>query len=124
MIGNELRLRQLFSNLISNSLKYSRVDVNPHITIEVVSANGELVVRLRDNGIGFEEKHKEKIFGLFERLHTRQEFPGTGIGLSICRKIVELHQGKITANSVLNEWAEFEITLPLNLVKTEVSVAV
>lgn len=123
MIGNVLRLRQLFSNLISNSLKYSRTGVPPHIRIIVESNDGEMVVKIRDNGIGFEEKHKEKIFGLFERLHTRQEFPGTGIGLSICRKIVELHHGKITADSVLNEWAEFEIKLPMNLARTEAAAS-
>lgn len=124
MIGNVLRLRQLFSNLISNSLKYSRAGVPPQIRIIVESNDGEMVVKIRDNGIGFEEKHKEKIFGLFERLHTRQEFPGTGIGLSICRKIVELHHGKITADSVLNEWAEFEIKLPMNLARSEAAVSV
>jgi len=113
LIGNELRLRQLFSNLISNSLKYSRADVPTRITIDVTTDEDEVFIKLRDNGIGFEEKHKERIFGLFERLHTRDQFPGTGIGLSICRKIVELHHGRITANSVLNEWSEFEIVLPL-----------
>ncbi len=118
LIGNELRLRQLFNNLISNSLKYSRTDVSPEITIDVTTNDDHIVVKVRDNGIGFEEKHKERIFGLFERLHTREQFPGTGIGLSICRKIVELHHGRITADSVLNEWSEFEITLPLTQVTT------
>lgn len=111
--GNILRLRQLFSNLVSNSLKYSREGVPPHIQVTVENQTPDIIIRLRDNGIGFEEKHKEKIFGLFERLHTREQFPGTGIGLSICRKIVELHHGKITATGSPNEYAEFEITLPL-----------
>jgi PAS domain S-box-containing protein len=124
LVGNELRLRQLFNNLISNSLKYSRVDVAPHITFDVTADEDDLIIKVRDNGIGFEEKHKEKIFGLFERLHTRDQYPGTGIGLSICRKIVELHHGKITANSVLNEWAEFEITLPLNQLHVEAEAEV
>jgi len=111
--GNVLRLRQLFSNLVSNSLKYSKKGVAPHIQVTVENQVPDVVIRFRDNGIGFEEKHKEKIFGLFERLHTRDQFPGTGIGLSICRKIVELHHGKITANGAPDEYAEFEITLPL-----------
>jgi len=111
--GNVLRLRQLFSNLVSNSLKYSRMGVAPHIQVSVENQAPDVLIRFRDNGIGFEEKHKEKIFGLFERLHTRDQFPGTGIGLSICRKIVELHHGKIIANGAPDEYAEFEITLPL-----------
>jgi signal transduction histidine kinase len=110
--GNIMRLRQLFNNLISNSLKYSRTGVAPVIQITVSTDTPELVITVRDNGIGFEEKHCEKIFGLFERLHTRDKFPGTGIGLSLCRKIAELHHGKISASSVLNEYAKFEITLP------------
>ncbi len=116
--GNVLRLRQLFSNLVSNSLKYSRDGVPPHIQITVENHAPEILIRFRDNGIGFEEKHKERIFGLFERLHTREQFPGTGIGLSICRKIVELHHGKISANGSPNEFAEFEITLPLTQLVT------
>lgn len=123
LIGNELRLRQLFNNLISNSLKYSRKEAAPHIVIDATTNEDHLTIKVRDNGIGFEEKHKERIFELFERLHTREQFPGTGIGLSICRKIVELHHGKIRADSVLNEWAEFEITLPLTQVMAETAVA-
>lgn len=111
--GNLLRLRQLFANLVSNSLKYSKTGVPPHIQVSVENEAPDVIIRFRDNGIGFEEKHKEKIFGLFERLHTREQFPGTGIGLSICRKIVELHHGKITATGAPDEYAEFEITLPL-----------
>lgn len=116
--GNLLRLRQLFSNLVSNSLKYSRAGIPPHILITTETQPPDVLIRFRDNGIGFEEKHKEKIFGLFERLHTRDQFPGTGIGLSICRRIVELHHGKITAIGSPNEFAEFEITLPLTQTTT------
>lgn len=110
--GNTMRLRQLFSNLISNSLKYSKADVAPLIQITLASENGHCIIKVKDNGIGFEEQHREKIFGLFERLHTRNEFPGTGIGLSICKKIVELHHGSIKADAKPNEYAIFEITLP------------
>jgi hypothetical protein len=69
-------------------------------------------IKVKDNGIGFEDKYKEKIFGLFERLHSRSEFPGTGIGLSICKKIAELHRGTISANSMPGNFSEFEVTLP------------
>ena len=114
MQGNRIRLHQLFQNLISNALKYSRKEVPPEIRI-TVSINGEkATIKVKDNGIGFEEQYKEKIFGLFERLHSRDQYPGTGIGLSICRKITELHQGTITADSKPGEYSEFVVTLPLH----------
>lgn len=111
--GNPLRLRQLFSNLISNSLKYSKKDVPPRIEVELRPVNGNVSISIKDNGIGFEEQYKEKIFELFERLHTRDKFPGTGIGLSICKRITELHHGTISARSEPNEYSIFEVTLPL-----------
>lgn len=111
--GNTLRLHQLFLNLISNSLKYSKKDIAPQIDITVESDEYHHYVSVRDNGIGFEEQYSEKIFGLFERLHTRNEFPGTGIGLSICKRIAELHNGKIWANSKPGEYAVFSIQLPV-----------
>jgi PAS domain S-box-containing protein len=110
--GNSLRLRQLFSNLISNSLKYSKAAVPPYIQITATDSEDNVSVKIHDNGIGFEEQYKEKIFGLFERLHTRDQFPGTGIGLSICKRIAELHGGNISANSIPNEFSIFEVTLP------------
>jgi PAS domain S-box-containing protein len=110
--GNALRLRQLFSNLISNALKYSKKDEAPHIQISVTEHDRHYVFNIRDNGIGFEEQYSEQIFGLFERLHTRDEFPGTGIGLSICKRIAELHNGDISASSALGEYTVFQIKLP------------
>jgi PAS domain S-box-containing protein len=111
--GNPLRLRQLFSNLISNSLKYSRKGVAPRIEVAPLPVNDHVSISIRDNGIGFEEQYKEKIFELFERLHTRDKFPGTGIGLSICKRITELHHGTISARSEPNEYSIFEVILPL-----------
>lgn len=111
--GNTMRLRQLFSNLISNSLKYAKKDIPPRIEVALTASNGMVAISVKDNGIGFEEEYKEKIFELFERLHTRDKFPGTGIGLSICKRITELHQGTISARSEPNEYAIFEVTLPL-----------
>lgn len=112
--GNVLRLRQLFSNLVSNALKYSKKDVAPRIEIKGSSQGENIVIAVKDNGIGFDEEYSEKIFGLFERLHTRDQFPGTGIGLSICKRIAELHRGTIFAKSKVNEYSIFEVTLPLN----------
>jgi PAS domain S-box-containing protein len=114
IVGNKLRLRQLFTNLLTNALKYSKRDVTPvvHVTLNPVS-DEHIMIHVRDNGIGFEERYAEKIFGLFERLHTRDQFPGTGIGLSICKRIAELHNGTIAASSIVNEYALFEVTLPV-----------
>jgi light-regulated signal transduction histidine kinase (bacteriophytochrome) len=115
LTGNPLRLRQLFTNLISNSLKYSRKDVRPEVEINAVREKEEWIIRVRDNGIGFDQKYCEKIFGLFERLHSRDEFPGTGIGLSICKKIAELHGATISASSRPEEYSVFEVRFPLNV---------
>ena len=110
--GNPVRLRQLFGNLISNALKYSRSNVPPHVQIRHVKENDQNVFHVKDNGIGFDDKYKERIFGLFERLHTKDRFPGTGIGLAICKRIAELHNGFISASSNVNEFAVFEVRLP------------
>jgi light-regulated signal transduction histidine kinase (bacteriophytochrome) len=111
--GNPLRLRQLFVNLISNSLKYSKPDIPPHIQINALKDHEKVSIQVKDNGIGFDEKYREKIFGLFERLHTKDKIPGTGIGLSICKKIVELHHGTISAASQPGEYSIFDVTLPI-----------
>lgn len=113
------QIRQLFQNLISNSLKFSYPEKVPHINIsaEIVfdqkSGIKECRVRVKDNGIGFEDIYKEKIFEVFQRLHGKMEYNGTGIGLAIVRKIVENHQGTITAESTPGEGSTFEIVLPV-----------
>lgn len=118
--GNKIRLRQLFLNLISNALKYSKKDIPPHITITSSAVNGHVSIKVRDNGIGFAEEYREKIFDLFERLHSRDQVPGTGIGLSICRKIAELHNGSISAVSTQGEFAEFSLILPVSAESKEI----
>jgi len=120
--GQPTLLRQLFQNLISNALKYRRNEVRPQIE---VSARTEVeppepggspkawhVVSIRDNGIGFDPKHAERIFKPFRRLHTRQQYEGTGIGLAICRRIVERHRGRIEASGKPNAGSTFTIYLP------------
>ena len=120
--------RQLFQNLISNSLKFSNKEVPPDITIthEFVPAkktNGSLVntgtnyiqLRFEDNGIGFDQKDNEKIFELFKRLHSRDEYSGTGIGLAIVKKIVENHNGFISAEKGKENGAVFNIFLPVSI---------
>lgn len=115
LMADEAQLRQLFQNLISNGVKYARPGISPVIQVNQVPTQkpGQLTIVVQDNGIGFEPKHREKIFGIFQRLHGRDAFPGAGIGLSICRKICERHGGSIDAQSQPGEGARFSVTLPL-----------
>jgi len=113
--GNHLRLRQLFTNLVSNALKYCKKDMKPEVTVTSVKDGNDWIVSVKDHGIGFDPQYSEKIFGLFERLHSRDEFPGTGIGLSICKKIAELHGGSISATSTQNEFSLFEVRFPVRI---------
>ncbi|MBU0946505.1 MAG: DUF3365 domain-containing protein [Proteobacteria bacterium] len=113
-----LQMRQLFQNLIGNSLKYHHQERKPEITIkrlpfpDPLNNQNYLRISIRDNGIGFEPRYQKLIFDIFQRLHTRQQFQGTGIGLSICKKIIARHQGTITAKGNPDQGAEFIITLP------------
>ncbi len=120
------QFEQLFTNMISNSLKFSKSDVPPHITIHAEITNGMIRndnngdagkryynLSISDNGIGFESKYNEKIFDLFQRLHSRSDYGGTGIGLTICKRIVENHKGFITANGESGKGATFNIYLPV-----------
>ncbi|RYF85138.1 MAG: hypothetical protein EON98_07385, partial [Chitinophagaceae bacterium] len=119
-----LQVNQLFLNLFTNSLKFT--DRPPVIAIDcsLVSADsGEqelfskndspyVKIRFRDNGIGFDQQYSDKVFSIFQRLHNRDEYSGTGIGLALCKKIVENHDGWITVSSVKNEGTIFYIYLP------------
>lgn len=123
-------MRQLFQNLVSNALKYQREGVSPHIEIKNVIAESDqrnkgtgldgceyCSIIVKDNGIGFDEKYLDQIFDVFQRLHRRFEYSGTGMGLTICRRIVERHGGTITAKSKPGEGATFIITLPMRQMK-------
>lgn len=106
------QMRQLLQNLISNGLKYHRKDVTPVITISSEkSDDGKVRVAIRDNGIGIEKKHFEEIFVMFRRLHTTNEYEGTGIGLAICKKIIERHSGQIGVESELGKGTTFWFTV-------------
>ena len=108
------QIRQLFQNLISNGLKFHRKDQNPVIQVSCKNIGNEKVeISFSDNGIGFDEKYLDKIFTIFQRLHGRHEYEGTGVGLAVCRRIVERHGGNITAQSSEMNGATFVITLPL-----------
>jgi signal transduction histidine kinase len=119
------QIRQVFQNLISNALKYSSIEreLVIHVTSKVLKGSDikELLlppnqsychIAIKDNGIGFEAKYSEKIFEMFQRLHGRTEYSGTGVGLAIVKKIINNHQGAILASSVVNEGTTFNIYLP------------
>ena len=108
--GDETQLRQLFQNLIGNGLKYC--STNPEIHVAAEELGSEWLISVCDNGIGIAEKHRERIFDIFSRLHTEREYPGTGIGLSICRKVVQRHGGKIWVESADDSGSRFCFTVP------------
>lgn len=109
--GNITRLKQLFLNLISNAIKFRKIDVIPEIEITVLEKETEYLFAIKDNGIGIEEQYFNKLFIIFQRLNDENEYPGTGIGLAICKKIVEQHEGKIWVESKLGEGSTFYFTI-------------
>lgn len=114
VLADPLQIRQLMQNLLGNSIKYHRKNVPPIVKIKsrIVQEMAEITVE--DNGIGFDEQHADRIFGVFERLHGRtDEYEGTGVGLSICKKIVDRHGGEIHAHGKIDEGAKFVFTLSL-----------
>ena len=111
VMADSSQMMQLFQNLIGNGIKFKGAEPpRVHIT---ASRNGkEWTFSVRDNGIGFEPQYADRIFSVFQRLHSRDEYQGNGIGLSICRKIVERHQGRIWAESIPGSGATFYFTMP------------
>jgi light-regulated signal transduction histidine kinase (bacteriophytochrome) len=107
-------MRQLFQNLISNALKYHRKDIKPAIKISCVQNDNEWIFTIKDNGIGIESNYFEKIFSIFQRLHNREEYSGTGIGLAVTKKIVEYMGGKIWVESVPGTGSSFYFSIPFN----------
>ena len=109
--GYKMELTVLFQNLIGNALKFRKKDSNPVVNISAKKINGIWTFKVSDNGIGIERKNKEKIFILFQRLHNKKDYAGTGIGLAHCKKIVELHNGNIWIESIPGEGTDFYFTL-------------
>jgi light-regulated signal transduction histidine kinase (bacteriophytochrome) len=108
---DELRMAQLFQNLIANALKF-RKRTPPQIHIGAREEKGRWVIWVRDDGIGIDAQYFERIFQVFQRLHTRKTYPGTGVGLAICKKIVERHGGTIWVESQLGQGSTFYFSLP------------
>lgn len=127
---NPVLIKSLFQNLISNSLKYSKEDLAPDIRVsggidksyrlndQQAETTKYCRIYVQDNGIGFDQQYAEQIFTMFTRLHVNTEYAGTGIGLAICKKIVEEHSGYISAKSEVNKGTTFTISLPVNSLNT------
>lgn len=123
IMGSKVQMRQLFSNLIVNAIKYGKQDIPPavRITQEYVVESDSfdrqtkyLKINIQDNGIGMDKQYLSKIFVIFQRLHLRTEYSGNGIGLSICKKIMENHNGKIEVDSELDKGSTFSLYFPVN----------
>ena len=108
------RLKQVFRNLLSNAIKYSSHNDISKIDIGFIESNDEVIFSVKDNGVGFDMQYVNKLFGVFQRLHTLSDFEGTGVGLAIVQQIVSKHKGRVWAESVPDKGACFTFTLPLN----------
>jgi PAS domain S-box-containing protein len=111
VMADPVQVTRLFQNLLVNSIRF-RTEAAPHIHITSEPRDGEWLFSVRDNGIGIEPQYAEKVFGIFKVLHSRDKYPGSGMGLAICRKIVTRHQGRIWVESELGKGATFFFTLP------------
>jgi signal transduction histidine kinase len=110
--GDESQIRQVFQNLVGNAIKFKKQGVDPKIVIRAEKAVSNWVFKVKDNGIGIDEQYKDRIFVIFQRLHSKEAYEGTGIGLAICRQIVKRHGGEISFISEPGHGSEFIFTIP------------
>ncbi|MGC1394036.1 MAG: ATP-binding protein, partial [Coleofasciculaceae cyanobacterium] len=108
----QTQLVQLFQNLLANAIKFRQLET-PKIEINVIQEDDKCLISISDNGIGIASEYFERIFVIFQRLHSRKEYPGTGLGLAVCQKIVERHGGKIWLESTLGVGTTFYFTLTI-----------
>lgn len=113
LCAHETQLTQLFQNLLSNALKYHPPEQFPHVQVSAKHHENEWCFGIHDNGIGIKPEHFDQVFQIFQRLHTKEEYPGTGIGLATCKKIVENHGGRIWIDSQAAQGTTFYFTLPV-----------
>jgi light-regulated signal transduction histidine kinase (bacteriophytochrome) len=109
--ADESQLVQLFQNLLGNALKF-RTDAPPRVQVAADERDGQWVFSVRDNGIGIAPEYTDRIFRLFQRLHSREQYPGTGMGLAVCKRIVERHGGRIWVESQPGHGSTFYFSLP------------
>jgi PAS domain S-box-containing protein len=117
--GDETQIRQLFQNLVANGIKFHRRDTAPRVHVSASQEDGAWTFKVVDNGVGIEPQYQARIFALFQRLHSRADYPGTGIGLAICKKIVERHGGQIQVDSEPGRGTTFVVKLPTTGVRKE-----
>ena len=113
--GHQAILEALLQNLVSNAIKYVEPQKQPEVTISMSETDEEYIIAVKDNGIGIEKDYQDKIFGIFERLHTREEYPGTGVGLATVEKAVQLHGGRLWLESELDKGTTFHFSITKNL---------
>lgn len=111
--GDYSLIGQVFVNLISNAVKYSSKKTNPVVEITSQQKNEKIIYQVKDNGIGFDMLYSDKLFGVFQRLHSEKDFEGTGVGLAIVQRIIHKHGGEIWAEAEPGVGATFSFTLPL-----------
>ena len=111
VMADPVQITRLFQNLLVNSIRY-RSDEPPRVHVDAQRRDREWLFSIKDNGIGIEPQYAEKVFGIFKCLHPRDKYPGSGMGLALCRKIVTRHHGRIWVESELGKGATFCFTLP------------